>query len=121
MPWSKTRSSRQDSWSSKPFSIQPATRMNALVKDEVVSSGLHQLGSAGPGDVRHPVDILGNLREGRFMNFLAEAVEALEAHHQRPPLIRIDPVGQAIHQDIRMNVNPRHADFEADDLAPGDI
>jgi hypothetical protein len=30
------------------------------------SSGIHQRGNAGPGDVRHPVDFIGDLRVRRF-------------------------------------------------------
>jgi hypothetical protein len=38
-----------------------------------------------------------------------------------PPLVGIDPVRLAIHHDVGMGVNARHADLEGDDLAAGDI
>ena len=78
-------------------------------------------GGAGSGDVGHAVELLGDPCESRFMNLVAEAVVSLEAHDQRAPLVGIDPIGYTLHQDVRVNVNARHADFEADDPTASDI
>src|SRR5271166_2505465 len=48
-------------------------------------------------DVRSPVHRLRDLRQGRIMQLWTESVELLEAHDERPPLVRVDPVVLPVH------------------------
>jgi hypothetical protein len=46
------------------------------------------------------------------MHLSAEPIELLEAHNQWRPLIRIDPIGVTLHEQIGMDVNALDPHFD---------
>src|SRR3954451_7225654 len=91
-----------------------------LIRPEAATaSGRAHLRTDGWRRLRQPwpVSVFRNLSQRRRVEDLAEAEELAEAHDQRPPLHRIDPVRISIHHDALVEVDPHDPDLRRDQLA----